>query len=347
MSTDRPAAAADTAEPVDHRKPLTQRDVFELFRYDRTVRPYLFATLGALTMVFLVTLLGGGGDVPGSDVGAVLILLLGVAGLAFRWPAGPPLIVFLVFYFSLFPFGLPDPNDLFGQSTRVRDSHFRVSDMVLGLAVLVYVRCQYRILGLIHQAVPFESPYRRRGEHPLRRPTGHLAAGELGWLLGTAVALVAVGQAVWWLVNALDYAPADEDFPFRWADTRSLTRYGKAPREPGEYAPGASRFYVILAALFFGYLLVRLVFGYWRLRVMSAAEAAMLLADANWGETHRERVRLENWRLWGLRRAEGERRRALREERERAEKARRAEARAARGRAERAGEPGRRRRAAD
>ena len=220
---------------------------------------------------------------------------------------------------------------MFSNPLLVRETHFRMTDVVLALAVLVYLRCQYRIFGLIHQAIPFENVFRRKGDHPVRRPTSHIDPIEIAWLLGTAVVLVAVGQVVWWLVNAVDFVPT-EDFPLRWADSTSLARYRRSRPESGEFTARASRFFVILGALFFGFLLVRLVFGYWRLRVMNPAEGAMILTDTSWSESHRERVRVEKWRTWGFERAAEERRKAQREERERRAKERdareRAEARA-------------------
>jgi hypothetical protein len=312
----------DGAEPRDHREPLSQREVFELYRYDLAVRPYLFGVLGALAMIFLVLFLGG------SDIGAVGVGLFGLATLAFRWTAGPPFLLLMVVYFQVFPFGFPDPTNLYFDQFHVRDSHFRLVDVVLVLCVLVYLRCQYRIFGLVQQAMPFENVFRRKGDHPLRRPTSHIDPVEIAWLIGVSVVLVAVGQVVWWLVNAIDFVPADDEFPFRWADLGSSARYRRRVREAGEYTAGGSRFYVLLGALFFGFLLVRLVFGYWRLRVMNPAEGAMVLTDTSWTESHRERVRVEKWRIWGLLRAKEERRRAAREERAQREKEREARERA-------------------
>jgi hypothetical protein len=321
--------AEEAAEPRDHREPLSQREVFELFRYDPAVRPYLFSALGALAMIFLVMFLGDNSR-PGSDIGAVVLVLFGLATLAFRWTMAPPFFLFVLVYFLLFPFGLPDP-DLYNDPFRIRESHFRVTDVVLVLAVLVYLRCQYRIFGLIQQAMPFENVFRRKGDHPLRRPTSHIDPVEIAWLIGIAVVLVAIGQVVWWLVNALEFAPGD-DFPFRWADQNSLARFRRSRREPGEYTPGGNRFFVVTGALFFGFLVLRLVFGYWRMRVMNPAEGAMILTDTSWSESHRERVRVEKWRSWSLQKAKDAHRKALHEQRERRQKEReereRAEARA-------------------
>ena len=78
----------------------------------------------------------------------------------------------------------------------------------------------------------------------------------------------------------------------------------------------------MLGALFFGFLLVRLVFGYWRLRTMTAAEGAMVAADTSWAESHRERVRVEKWRIWGRQRAAEQAKKEARERERRRQKRR-------------------------
>jgi len=141
---------------------------------------------------------------------------------------------------------------------------------------------------------------------------------------------VALGQIVWFVVNALDFVPTEEGFPLRWADVNSLARYRRGGRDAGEYGTGGSRFFVLTGGLFFGFLFVRLIFGYWRLRTMSAAEGAMVMTDTCWAESHRERVRVEKWRIWGRERAIEKERQARREERERKRKEEEARERAER-----------------
>ena len=76
---------------------------------------------------------------------------------------------------------------------------------------------------------------------------------------------------------------------------------------PGGMSTGATRFVLVVGLLFFGTLLARLVFGYWRLRMMGPAEGGMVLLDGGWFETSRERQRQEVWRIWGRKRARRER----------------------------------------
>lgn len=287
---------------------LTLRQVIDLLVFDRAARGYAIVTLGALAMIFVVLFMNG------SDLGGIIVVLFGAAALVLRWTAAPPFMLLVIAYFQLFPFGFPDPG--VESPLQIRQTHFQVADMVLVMAVLVYFRAQYRVFGLVHQIVPFESAQKRKGDTPTRRPTDHIRPDEIAWLLGTAGALVLLGQVVWWLVNNLQFVPLDDGFPLRWAGEKTLADLRREP-PTGEFRSGGNRFFVILGGTFFGVLLLRLVFGYWRLRMMGAAEGAMVLADTSWTESHRERVRVEKWRVWGKRRAQQQA-----EEAERAEKAR-------------------------
>jgi hypothetical protein len=106
---------------------------------------------------------------------------------------------------------------------------------------------------------------------------------------------------IWWFANAVEIVPA-EDFPLKWAPRYRTVR----PYEgvPGGLNAGATRFVILVGLLFFGTLVARLVFGYWRLRMMGPAEGGMILLDGGWSETSRERQRVEKWRIWGRKRAE-------------------------------------------
>ncbi|MFM8274265.1 MAG: hypothetical protein ACKODX_18310 [Gemmata sp.] len=289
---------------------LSLREVIAILFRDRAVRAYTFAVLGALAVIFAML------AAAGSDVGGVVVVLFGAAALVLRWTAMPPLLVFGVAYFQLFPFGVPYSGS--ENPFQVRETYFQGSDMVLVLAVLVYLRAQYRAFGFVHQIMPGESVFRRKGEAPTRRPPGHVRPDEIAWLVGVAAAVVVVGQGLWWLANEVEVTPLAE-FPLRLADEQSLARF-RRNLEPGEFRPGQHRFFVLIGGLFFGTLIVRLAFGYWQWRVMGAAEGALVLADTSWAESHRERARVEKWRIWGRRRAE-------RREKE-AERARRAAERA-------------------
>ena len=141
----------------------------------------------------------------------------------------------------MFPFGVPEAG--YDNPFEIRETHFRVADVILVMSVLVYLRCTYRIFSIVQQSMPFENVIRRKGDRPVRRPAAHIAPAEFAWLLAGAGALVLIGQAAWWLVNALDFVPADPDFPLRWADkhvVRPLPPQRPARRASSRPAPAGS-----------------------------------------------------------------------------------------------------------
>jgi hypothetical protein len=172
----------------------------------------------------------------------------------------------------------------------------------------------------------FETGVRRPGEPPTRRPASLIRPTELAAMLGFCVGLVIAGQLIWLFATSVQVAPTD-DFPLQLTQSRSslMKKYSPVhssdgpsgfvdPRSledrhfysEGVLSPGVSRFFVLLGMLFFGTLITTLVFRYWRLRTIGAAEGAMILINAGWEETSRERVRLEKWRIWGRKRADSQ-----------------------------------------
>jgi hypothetical protein len=295
---DRPQAGAplDLDEPDDRDAPdeagRTEPDPDSVWaRYrDPSVRNYLFAGLAALAMVFVVLFQ------QGSDVGGLLLVILGVAGLALRWTFTPPFFVLLLTYFLVFPLGVPDP----GTASRFELIHgrFRVTDLILVFSAVVFLACQYRVLGLVHQAVPFDTNLPRKGEEPTRRPPALIPPGEITRLLWLTGAVVLAGQFAWYFVTSAEVVPG-EVFPLRLVDAADRNRAGAREGLPER----ATRFVVLAGLVFFPALLARVVFGYWRLKAMGPAEGRMVMQDAAWNEVRREHVRVEKWRVWGRRRA--------------------------------------------
>src|SRR4051812_26824474 len=118
---------------------LDQRDAFRVLFYDPAVRNYTVAALSALAMIFLVLFQ------QGSDLGGLLIVLVGVAGVMLRWTPAPVFVLALLTYFMVFPFGIP--GEAFDSNFEIQDGRFRMTDLLLTASVLVYVACQYRLLG--------------------------------------------------------------------------------------------------------------------------------------------------------------------------------------------------------
>jgi hypothetical protein len=284
-----PDDPADGGEPDGPEQPGPE-GAWARYR-DPGVRNYLFAGLAALAMVFVVLF------ERGSDLGGLLLVVLGVFGLALRWAAAPPAFVLVLTYFLAFPFGVPDPVPRGG--FEILDSRFRVADLLLAFSVVIYLACQYRVLGLVSQAIPFDTRVPGKDEEPTRRPAALIRPGEIARLLWLTGGVVLAGQLAWLFVTSAEVIPG-EAFPLRLVSTGRV--YGGGGTRAGLSEP-AARFVVLAGLIFFPALLARLVFGYWRLKVMGPAEARMVVLDTAWNETRREHDRVEKWRARGRRRA--------------------------------------------
>jgi len=267
----------------DATDPATLRGLFR----NPAARDYVFVGLGALAMVFVVLFQ------KGSDLGGLMLVLVGAAGLVLRWPAAPIFFLLLLLYFSIFPFGLPPADE---NPFEIEDGRFRVTDLVLAAAVVVYLASHYRVYGLTALAVPAETKYPRKDAPPARRPAALVRRGEVARLFYTAAAVAVAGQLVWLFATTVEVDPTAA-FPLKAAERRGR---GAADGLP----PGLTRFVLLAGVVGVGALLARLVFGYWRLRRMTPAEGGMILQDEGWNETRRERVRLETWRFWARGRAD-------------------------------------------
>jgi hypothetical protein len=289
MSTDNEEDDAVAAELLP--EPPPDPDSIRWLFFDPAVRNYVFAGLGALAMVFVILFALSG------PIGGVMVVLLGVAGMLRRWPASPGFVLLLVLWFVLFPGGIPPGFD---SPFEVVEGRFRVADLMLAFSLTVYVACHYRLYGLSAQALPFENTVRKKGEKPYRRPPEVIRPGEITRLLVVAGVVVIAGQVAWLIVTGLAVDPG-EFIPLQLADDPRTFRRG-VPSEA--MSTGFSRFVILTGLLFFTTLFARLVFGYWRLRMMGPAEAGMMLQDAGWDETRRENTRLEVWRAWAKKQAE-------------------------------------------
>jgi len=279
MSTDGQPHLYEEVEPEAPPAPINSvRGLIQ----DPAARNYIIAGAAALGMIFLILLNNG------SDIGGAFLFLLGAAGMLLRWPAVPSFFLLVLFYFLVFPFG--DPTSAFPTLYELRTGRFRVADVLLVFSVVVYLACHYRIYGIGANGLPYEA--RRRTKHA-RRPTHLVRKGELPRFLYLAGGVVLAGQFAWLLATSVD-ADVNDDFPFFVASDAEL--YGRRDRRLFDL--WQLRVLVIFGIGFFGILLARLVFGYWKLRNMSAAEGVLALQESDWGQTHRERVRIEKWREW-------------------------------------------------
>ncbi len=288
--------ATEVTEPADPTREdgslvLSQHDLFKLLVNDPGVRNYIIAAFSALVMIFLVMFQ------QASDLGGLLIVAIGAGGILLRWTPAPAIVLILLTYFMVFPLGIPGWSS--ESAWEIEQGRFRPTDLVLTMAVLVYMAAQFRIFSFVHQIITPEGTVRRHDEPVTRRPPALIASSEIGTLLLVSFVLVIVAQIIWWVVNSLEVTPT-EDFPLRWL---ASTRGPRRSVESGGLTPGLTRFVVLIGLIGFSVLLGRLIFGYWRLRTMQPAEGAMILLDDGWLETKRERSRQEKWRLWGQQQA--------------------------------------------
>lgn len=291
---DEVVADPDATDRADGSAELDTRALLGVLFNDPAVRNYTIAALAALAVIFLVLLQNG------SDVGGLLIVLVGACGVFFRWTTAPGIVLVLLTYFMVFPLGVPaGANE---NRREITEGRFRPEDLLLAGAVVVYVAAQFRLFGFVRQGVAFEGPDRRPDDPPLRRPPAVMSANEFAVLLGLAAAAVVAGQLVWRVATGVEVVPG-EVWPFRWA--REARPFAFRDEPDNALPPRLTRFVLLVGLVFFPTLLARLVFGYWRLRTMGPAEGAMIVQDGGWAETKRERSRLEKWRVWGRKRAAG------------------------------------------
>ena len=276
------AADKPELEEVDPEGPPPKINSIRGMVREPAVRNYLIAGAAALAMVFLIVLANG------SEIGGVLLVLIGGGGMFLRSPAAPTFFLLFLLYFLVFPFG--DPTAAFRNIGELRRGNFRVADVLLVFSVVTYLACHYRVYAIAANGLPYEP---RRAHRHARRPVDLVSKGEIPRFLWLAGAVVLGGQFVWLLATNLNI-DVNADFPLHLAEDSEL--YGR--REPGAIPLYVLRLLILFGIGFFGTLLARLVFGYWRLRLMSAAEGGLMLQEADWGETHRERVRIEKWREW-------------------------------------------------
>jgi hypothetical protein len=290
MST---AAAEPKPEPdplTDGTARLSLRASWELLLNEPAIRNYLFAGLGSLAMIFLYFFL-----IESADMAGFLLVVVGLSGLLLRWPGAPVLFLVLALYFSWTPLGIPmlameDPRT-------IQAGRFRFEDVILVFCVMAYLVSQYRLYGLVLHTIAFEGTARVKPTEKIgtRRPARLVGPTELGMMFAMTAAFVIVGQLIWWLATSIVVLPG-QPFPIGFMAHRPLMSFEQSTGDA--MSLGASRFYALFGMVFFGTLLARLVFGYWRLKLMNSAEAGMVLLDGSWSETKRERQRLEAWRRW-------------------------------------------------
>ena len=260
----------------------------ELIR-NPAARVYLAVAGGGLLMTVLILF-----QLFNSPLGASLVFVVGILALLLGWTAMPVFIVVVTGYTVFSPFGVPIDLPRVSQTP---GSQFRIADMLLIGSLLTYLLAQYRLLSLIHAAVPFEAGglyVRKRAKAAVRPPTP-VSDGELGRLFLRVGAFTLVGQLLWYGLSLLEVdfravppvTVLEEDTPL------SYVRQGRdaLPRWVSRTLLAVGLFVALGVA-------VRLAFWFWRHSTLGREQAKVLLTDIQWAEHRREIDRQEKWRAW-------------------------------------------------
>lgn len=239
---------------------------------DPDLRGLSITVLTALAIIFVIQLEAG------SFATACVPVVCGIAGLLLRWTAMPVAVVLITGYFLLFPIGLP-----FGLASRapLQESYFCLDDLLLVIAVLVYLSAQYRIFHRV-----LNEPRHRDYVNPWSRTS-----------IMTVIFAVLAGQVAWWLLTNLELH-SGIDAPLRWKPGVVELMRGQAA--PPTFSAELSRFCLLVLGL--AVLLSVVVFTLWyrRLFNLTSLEARMILLDTQWRFNRRELARLETWRSYRL-----------------------------------------------
>jgi hypothetical protein len=217
----------------------------------------------------------------GNDIGAVLALLLALAGLFARWTAAPVLILLLTTYLLIDPGFVNTIGRLTGTPWFFPrpGNGFNLEDVLLAGGLLAYTIGHYRLTGILYQGMPHD-PTAQRGidpANPPRRPVELVAADELSKTLIVAGACLIVGQAAWTILCAIE-------------------RGGRP--HPSGFSDGPSRFLLLAWVLGLALMIVSAALVYLRGSGMTRAEATVLLRDEFFDENRRETDRIQRWRKW-------------------------------------------------
>ena len=161
---------------------------------------------------------------------------------------------------------------------------FRISDVLLCLAVLGFVIGHYRLQGLTRNIFPVD--YRLFGLRRIRAPGSH-------WRMPAIERRRAMH-----LISPVEQALLVLSLPF-WALAAQLV-WIVASRPLGllDWDPWVVRLAVLVVLLVPASVVGAALLGYWRRRRMTLDEATLLLQDTLWRETRGEQRWFTRWLAW-------------------------------------------------
>lgn len=198
-----------------------------------------------------------------SERWSLVPVLVGTAGLAFRWRTAAPACVAAVAFALV-------ARSWVGGAFFFRHGSTLIVDLALALALVVYALAQNRLLSLTVGVLP-PDPLRPK-EKPLSRQPDGFETTEVPLALLTAVAAALVARFLWGLTELSD-PPLDVSKP---AWRTGLIVWGCTALLLGVFA----------------------VIGYLGWRQRSTDESSIFLRDTFWAETRREQRRIQRWMAW-------------------------------------------------
>jgi len=221
---------------------------------------YFLAGMGSMVVLGVILMQSAGRW-------ALIPVLIGAAGLVFRWRAAPLILLAFLAIGQLGPAWM-------GTMHSHRRRPMLPLEFGLCATILVYVVCQFRLVALTIGALPRDR--RRPTAKALLRPSSGPPSREI------VAALTMVGVAV---VSAFFVWTMTDVIPPRWNIVKPNWRLG------------------LLAWLLAGVLVVTsAIVAHLGWRRISRDEAALYLQDTLWHETRREQRRINRWRAWGMNR---------------------------------------------
>jgi hypothetical protein len=249
-----------------------QTNVFGRLR-PPAVLNYVVLTAAGLLVYFLMML------AKGNDAGALIAILVAVAGVLARWVVAPALVLILTTYLQV------DRGffNLIGQFSGGRwflpdeRAAFQIEDVILAAALLAYVIGHFRLTTIVHQGMPNEPTPRREGDPktPPRRPAELVADDEFPRTMIIGGGCVIVAEIVWVILMGLE----------------NLGR-------PNAFSPATTRFLIVAWLAGLALMLVSAALVYMRSARMTRSEASLVLRDEFFHENRRETDRLQRWRKW-------------------------------------------------
>jgi hypothetical protein len=210
-----------------------------------------------------VVMLGAGLFQLGADRWALVPVLIGAAGLAFRWRTAPLACLTAVAFAVV-------ASAWTGAGFAFRRVPSEITNLGLGLAVVAYTLAQYRLLGLTVAVLP-PDPLRPKDKPP-PRPAEAAPPREAALAVMVAAGAALAGVFVWEVTDIV---------PPPWGILRESWRVGLVVW--------------VMTALLVGLFSV---LGYLGWRRQSRDEAALVLQDTLWAETRREQRRIQRWAAW-------------------------------------------------